>query len=68
VYVITEARFRATGKAAVVRDAGRDKAGAVYYDIPLPAGIRKLEEPFVIEIRLRQVGVGEKAAYQQALT
>ena len=67
VYVIENARFRATGKAAVVRDGGRDKTGAVYYDIVLPAGIRKLEEPFVIELRIRQVGRNEKAAYQQAI-
>jgi alpha-L-fucosidase len=68
VYVIAEARFRSTGKAAVVRDGGRDKSGAVYYDIVLPVAIRKLEEPFVIEIRLKQVNRGERAAYQQALT
>ncbi|MDR3117903.1 MAG: alpha-L-fucosidase [Mediterranea sp.] len=68
VYVIQSARFRTTGKTAAIKDGGRDKSGAVYYDIVLPAEIRKLEEPFVIELKLKQVSQKEKAAYQQALT
>ncbi|WP_291109006.1 alpha-L-fucosidase [Dysgonomonas sp. UBA7710] len=68
IYVIESAMFKSTKKAAVVRDGGRDKSGSVYYDIVLPADIQKLSEPFVIEIKLKQVNKGEKAAYQQALT
>jgi alpha-L-fucosidase len=68
IYVIGNALFKSTKKAAVVRDGGRDKSGSVCYDIVLPAEIQKLNEPFVIEIKLKQVNKGEKAVYQQALT
>ncbi|MDR1808843.1 MAG: alpha-L-fucosidase [Prevotella sp.] len=68
VYVIERAKFKFNRKAAVVRDGGRDKSGAVYYDIVLPSDVQKLNEAFVIEIKLKQVGKGEKEAYQQALT
>lgn len=68
IYVIDDAKFISTGKNAVVRDGGRDKSGSLYYDIVLPSGIQKLNEPFVIELKLKQVGKGEKGSYQQALT
>jgi alpha-L-fucosidase len=68
IYVIENAIFKPTKKAAVIRDGGRDKSGSVYYDIVLPADIQKLSEPFVIEIKLKQVNKGEKGSYQQALT
>ncbi|GHT62927.1 alpha-L-fucosidase [Bacteroidia bacterium] len=68
VYVIESAKFIAAKKAAVVRDGGRDKSGSIYYDIVLPSEIQKLNEPFVIEIKLKQVNKGEKGAYQQAIT
>lgn len=68
VYVIESAKFVSTGKTTSVRDAGRDKSGSNYYHIVLPADIQKLNEPFVIEIRLKEVDKGEKSAYQQALT
>jgi alpha-L-fucosidase len=67
VYVIAHAQFVALKKAAIVRDGGRDKSGAIYYDIALPPEIRKLNEPFVLEIRLKAVDKGEKDAYQQAI-
>jgi alpha-L-fucosidase len=67
VYVIESAKFIAAKKAAAVRDGGRDKSGSIYYDIVLPSEIQKLNEPFVIEIKLKQVNKGEKDAYQQAI-
>ncbi|GHT65151.1 hypothetical protein FACS189451_12860 [Bacteroidia bacterium] len=67
VYVIENAKFAVVKKAAVIRDGGRDKAGSVYYDIVLPSEIQKLNEPFVIEIKLKLVGQDEKNAYQQAI-
>ncbi|MDR1883280.1 MAG: alpha-L-fucosidase [Prevotella sp.] len=68
VYVIESAKFLSTKKPAMIRDGGRDKNGSCYYDIVIPAEIEKTREPFVIEIRLKKVGKGEKSAYQQALT
>jgi alpha-L-fucosidase len=68
IYVIENAKFASAKKAAIVRDGGRDKSGSIYYDIVLPPEIRKLNEPFVIEIKLKQVDQGEKGAYQQAIT
>lgn len=68
VYVIEKAQFKFDKKAVVVRDGGRDKFGAVYYDLVLPGKIREFTQPFVIEIKLKQVNQEEKSAYQQALT
>ena len=68
VYVIESAVFKATKKAATIQDGGRDKFGSVYYNIVIPADIQKQKDPFVIEIKLKQVNKGDKAAYQQALT
>jgi hypothetical protein len=53
---------------AGISDGGRDKFGSLFYQIAIPAEIRKFNEPFVIEIKLKQVDEGEKGAYQQALT
>jgi alpha-L-fucosidase len=68
IYVIESAKLIAAKKTAAVRDGGRDKAGSIYYDIVLPSEIQKINEPFVIEIKLKQVNKGEKDAYQQAIT
>ncbi|MDR0823797.1 MAG: alpha-L-fucosidase [Prevotella sp.] len=68
IYVIEKAKFVSTKKAAVVKDGGQDKTGSIYYNITIPAEIQRLNEPFVIEIKLKQVNKGEKGAYQQALT
>lgn len=68
LYVIENAKFFVTKEKVIVRDGGRDKTGSVYYDIELPTKIQKLNEPFVIEIKLKEVDKGEKDAYQQALT
>jgi alpha-L-fucosidase len=68
IYVIENAVFVATKKAALVRDGGRDKFDSFFYDLTIPSEIQKLNEPFVIEIKLKQVDKSEKGAYQQALT
>jgi alpha-L-fucosidase len=68
IYVIAHAQFLSTRKPAVISDGGRDKFGSLFYHIAIPAEIRKSNEPFVIEIKLKQVDEGEKGAYQQALT
>lgn len=68
IYVIESADFLATKKAVVVHDGGRDKSGSIFYDLIIPAEIQKLNEPFVIEIKLKQVDKGRKGTYQQALT
>ncbi|MDL2323087.1 alpha-L-fucosidase, partial [Bacteroidales bacterium OttesenSCG-928-A17] len=68
IYVIESAKFIVAKDNVVVRDGGRDKFGSLFYDIVLPAKIQKLNEPFVIEIKLKEVDKGEKDAYQQAIT
>jgi alpha-L-fucosidase len=75
IYVIENAKFLSAKKDAVVRDGGQHKSGSmfnaavgVYYDMVLPSEIQKLNEPFVIEIKLKQINKNEKGAYQQELT
>jgi alpha-L-fucosidase len=67
VYVIENAKFLSVKKAVIVRDGGRDKSGSIYYDLVLPSEIQKLNEPFVIEMRLKQVDKGERDGYRQAI-
>jgi alpha-L-fucosidase len=68
IYVIESATFLSNKKTPVIRDGGRDKFGSIYYDIVIPTDIQKLKEPFVLEIKLKQVSEGERDSYQQALT
>lgn len=68
IYVIENAQYLSTKKVAKIQDGGRDKFGAVFYDIVIPKDIQKLNEPFVIKIKLKEVNKGEKDAYQQAIT
>ncbi len=68
IYVIENAQYLSTKKVAKIQDGGRDKFGSVFYDIVIPKDIQKLNEPFVIKIKLKEVNKGEKDAYQQAIT
>ena len=68
LYVIEDAQFLATKQKAAVTDGGRDKSGAYYYDIDLPAKMmQKTTDPFVIVIKLKEVDKGDKDNYQQAI-
>ncbi|MFV0565351.1 MAG: alpha-L-fucosidase [Flavobacteriaceae bacterium] len=68
VFVIEHAQFIANGKAATVRDGGRDKYGNYFYDIEIPKSVLKKKMPFVIKINLKEVNKGKKADYQKAIT
>ena len=68
VYVIENATFLSTGKSATINDGGRNKAGAIFYDIPIPTEFQNSGEAFVIKIKLKEVPQGEKGSYQQAIT
>uniref|UniRef100_UPI003217A17F alpha-L-fucosidase n=1 Tax=uncultured Draconibacterium sp. TaxID=1573823 RepID=UPI003217A17F len=68
VYVIEKAEFLKNVNPAVIRNGGRDKYGNYYYNIEIPKSIGKAKDPFVIKIRLKEVDIAEKGAYQQAIT
>lgn len=68
VYVIKNAVFISSGKPAMINDGGRDKLGSYFYNIPIPAEYQNSGEGFVIKVKLKEVPVSEKGAYQQAIT
>lgn len=68
VYVIENAEFISKNMKAVVRDGGKDKYGSFFYDIPIPVEYQNTGEPFVIKVKLKDVPLGDKNEYQQAIT
>lgn len=65
--VIEKAVFLIDGQSAKIREGLRDKSGYDYYDIVIPEKLQKSTMPFVIKINLKEIGRGERAAYQQAI-
>ncbi len=74
IYFITGAKELTGGKTIRLKGSGkagtyyRDKTGAVYYDLMLPKKMRKSDQPYVIEIELKEIQRAEMEQYQQALT
>lgn len=68
IVIPVNAGFIETGQAAEVRDGGRDKNGYYYYDLPIPDAYKSKTMPFVIRINLKEIDLGDKGAYQQAIT
>jgi hypothetical protein len=63
--IIEKAYFLSDRKTAVVKNAGRDKYGNVYYDIESSAPTTA--SPYVIVLEIREINRDERDNYQQAI-
>ena len=63
--IVEKAYFLADQKTAIVRNAGRDKYGNVYYDIESPRPNSTM--PYIIVLEIREVNRDERDSYQQAI-
>jgi alpha-L-fucosidase len=65
IVIVEKAYFLNGNKTAIVRNAGRDKYGNVYYDIESP--MPKTSSPYVIVLEIREINRDESDNYQQAI-
>jgi len=65
VTIVEKAYFLADKRTAIVRNAGRDKFGNVYYDIESPRPTSTM--PYVIVLEVNDVNRDEQDQYQQAI-
>ena len=68
VTIIHQAHFLIDGQPATIRPGMRDKFGNDYYNIEIPPKLQQQTLPFVIKIKLKEIGRGDRAAYMQAIT
>lgn len=68
VYVFEEVTFISNGHKVTVKNGGRDKFGSWFYDIPIPVEFQNSGSPFVIKVKIKEVSMDNKDAYQQAIT
>ncbi|MDR1337345.1 MAG: alpha-L-fucosidase [Tannerella sp.] len=74
VCVIAKAETLSTKEPVPVNGNGkpgtyyRDKSGSSFYDLVIPKKLRRTTEPFVIVIRIKEIGKGDLESYLQALT
>jgi alpha-L-fucosidase len=65
VVIVEKAYFLADNKAVIVRNAGRDKNGNIYYDIDTPTP--NTRSPYVIVLEIKEVPRDQQDNYQQAI-
>jgi len=65
IIIINKAYFLADKQAALVKNAGRDKNGNVYYDIESPTP--HSTSPYVIVLEVKEINKDEKDNYPQAI-